>query len=544
VAFDVADGLTRRQVLKQLGLLGVGVTGAASLDLATADRAVANARRAFATVARAAPKPPPDVTDGLGAWQMIDWGNAYEAFVDVPLWKSRGWGGFAAGIDRDGQDFTPSSQLGNKNATYEFQRFIEGEAGDSFPKRCHADGCEAYIALSFSDAKLRANEMPPWGDWFDEKTRADVVAKFGRLAAFSKWVGVDGLAADAELGLWDSTRYPGNTHTADETRARANVWGREIGTAIFKAHPSAKLLVYYWNPPGGWEDSFVYGEKGADMPMTAFWLGYLEAMAKVGDPESRFVVVDAFFYKPTPQVKGASLANALKYHTQGSIAWLSQHLAPDVWNVVCDRIDISLFSWAGTDSNDDGFYKHTGEPAFADQLALFRRYSMGTRRANFTLEGAPDRYCWLEHDKKAPENANHKFDQANNWYVADTTSGPNKAPGGHLPGLRKAAEKKPIDTKAPKLVASASESGDGTFTIRGSARHLDGIRCVRAYVHPDAKNRLAARMKFNVHSGTYLTDYDDATQDFTFDLKGKAGQYVMVTAVSVHDQEHSVRVRL
>ncbi len=37
------------------------------------------------------------------------------------------------------------------------------------------------------------------------------------------------------------------------------------------AHPSAKLLVYYWNPPGGWEDTFVYGQKGAKAPLTYFW---------------------------------------------------------------------------------------------------------------------------------------------------------------------------------------------------------------------------------------------------------------------------------
>ncbi len=446
---------TRREALKRLGLLGLGLVGAGSTEFAFAEHAAAGTTRVLDVVARAAPQPPPDVVDGYGAWRMIDWGNAYEAFVDVPLWKSRGWGGFSAGIDRDGQDFTPSSKLGTKDPAYEFQRFIEGEDGNSLPKRSHAQGCEAYIGSSWSDAKLRADDMPPWGDWFDDGTRADVAAKFGRLASFCKWIGIDGLSADAELGAWDSTDYPGNTHSADETRDQAHSWGLAIGTAILTAHPTAKLLVYYWNPPGGWEDTFVYGQKGAKSPMTAFWLGYLEAMAKQGNARSRFVVVDAFFYKPTPQVSGASLANALKFHTQGSIAWLSQHLPPDVWNEVCDRIDISLFSWAGTDSNDAGFYKHTGEPEFADQLALFRKYSMGSRRANFTVEGAPDRYCWLDHTHPAPQNKDRQYDQANNWYVVDKESGPNDAPGGHLPGLRAAARRKPIDTKPPTLKASA-----------------------------------------------------------------------------------------
>ncbi len=82
------------------------------------------------------------------------------------------------------------------------------------------------------------------------------------------------------------------------------------------------------------------------------------------------------------------------------------------------------------------------------------------------------------------------------------------------------------------------------FTLTGSAHHLDGIRCVRAYVHPDDKQRTAAKMTFNVGYGDYKTNYNDATQDFELTLAGTSGSYVMVTAVSIHDQEHSVRLQL
>jgi hypothetical protein len=553
VAFDLADvELTRREALKRLGLLGLSTTGAVGLGAVFAGDATAlahastGAARASApgVASRGAPNPPPDIVSGQGAWRMMDWGNAYEAFVDVPLWKSRGWGGFSVGIDRPNQDFTPSSQLGNQNPIYEMQRYIESKPGASLPERCHAKGCESYIGMSFSDSDLRDSGLPPWGDWFNETVRADVAAKFGRLAAFGNWIGIDGLGADCELGLWDRTNYDGNSHTTEETRDQAYSWGRAIGTAIFKAHPASKMLVYYWNPPGGWEDTFVYGQTSADTPLTHFWMGYLEAMAAHGNTDSRMVVIDAFFYKPTPQVAGASLANALKYHTQGSMAWLSQHVAPAVWNKVCDRIDISLFSWAGTDSHDDGFYQHTGEPAFADQLSLFHRYAMGTRRANFTLEGSPDRYCWTDHTHQAPENRDREFDQANNWYVVKTTSGPNDAPGGHLPGLRAAARREPVNTTPPVLTASSVDHGDGRFTVTGSAYHIDGIRCIRGYVHPKKTARVAAKMTLNVRAGNYQTNYDTATQDYTITVDGKPGQYFMVTAVSIHDQEHSMRVKL
>ena len=291
------------------------------------------------------------------------------------------------------------------------------------------------------------------------------------------------------VGLWDGTDYAGNSHTAQETRQQAYSWGLAIGTAIFEAHPSSKILIYSWHPPGGWEDTFVYGQKSAKAPLTYFWMGYLEAMANHGNADARMVVTDAFFYKPLPQVTGALLANALKYHTQGSIAWLSRNLAPGVWNKVCDRIDMSLFSWAGTDSNDAKFYKHTGEPAFADQLSLFRRYAMGTRRANYTYEGSPDRYCWIDHTHPAKEEPAGGFDQANNWYVIRRESGPNHAPGGHLPGI--------TSRSATQADRHHPTDAQRKTTRQQRRRHLHGHRLgappqrhqMRPWLHPPKRER-------------------------------------------------------
>ena len=170
---------------------------------------------------------------------------------------------------------------------------------------------------------------------------------------------------------------------------------------------------------------------------------------------------------------------------------------------------------------------------------------MGTRRVNYTYEGSPDRYCWIDHTHPAKEEPAGGFDQANNWYVVRKTSGPNHAPGGHLPGIRAAARRKPIDTTPPTLNAKPPvNNGDGTFTVTGSAHHINGIRCVRGYVHPNTSARVGAEMTFNPQGGTYQTNYDAATQDYTITVTAKSGQYLMLTAVSIHDQEHSLRIQL
>ena len=51
-------------------------------------------------------------------------------------------------------------------------------------------------------------------------------------------------------------------------------------------------------------------------------------------------------------------------------------------------------------------------------------------------------------------------------------------------------------------------------------------------------------MTFNPQGGTYQTNYDTATQDYTITVTAKSGQYLMLTAVSIHDQEHSLRIHL
>jgi hypothetical protein len=51
-------------------------------------------------------------------------------------------------------------------------------------------------------------------------------------------------------------------------------------------------------------------------------------------------------------------------------------------------------------------------------------------------------------------------------------------------------------------------------------------------------------LTWNRRGGTPQTNFSSATQDFSLRIPGAPGEYLMLTAVSIHDQEHSIRVRL
>ena len=181
-------------------------------------------------------------------------------------------------------------------------------------------------------------------------------------------------------------------------------------------------------------------------------------------------------------------------------------------------------------------YYQTPEPTVASLWSTSRRYGMGTRRGVYEYNGCPGNYTYLDNWHRDDTHA-----EANNWYLKTS---PNP-PGGHLPGLLAGASQSPVSTTPPTISQDTKvNNGNGTFTLTGSAQHIDGIRCVRGYVHPNVSPRTAARMTWNKHGGTPSTNFDAATQDYTITVTGTSGQYLMLTAVSIHDQEHSIRVQL
>jgi hypothetical protein len=542
---------TRREALKRVAVLGLGASATAVAGTAVWPRgALAEATRAARVSAPVGtPALPPDVKDGLGAWRMIDWGGEAEVFTAPATWKRRGWGGFSIGFNYPyglggGTDFRGSSVLHDTAGKWLAQRRIEGHqtGGVNFADKCHAAGCEAYIGTRYRNAKRPPTQFPI--DLWDGDTEK-FAAALGRVAAMCNHLGLDGQKADLEEGYW-GLDYPGNKHSEDENKRAIQRWGYRTGQQIFEHDPDCIMLVYDWHVPGGWAAEEIYGGNGKGLDpfyddpwigtKTLFWLGYLEAMADAKASDARLVVVDAFFYQGAPQKSGADLANALKYHTQGSMAYLSQQFSAARWSFLCDKVDVSAMGWAGTDTRNRGFYKHMGEPEFGDMLETFRRWCMGTRRGNFTLEGRPEDYCWIDSTTPDPKRR-----QVNNWYVVDRSN----PPGGHVPATRRAGREEPIDSHAPTLTARrASKNSDGTFTIRGSTKHVHGIRCVHGYVSYDESVRHAARMTWNQHGGSYSTSYDDATQDYELTLRARPGDVAIVTAVSIHDQTHSVRVRI
>jgi hypothetical protein len=334
--------------------------------------------------------------------------------------------------------------------------------------------------------------------------------------------------------------------------------------------PDCIMLIYNWIPPGGFAFEEVYrpdptldgrsydpndSSRGASLwyrkeasgPKHLWWMGYAKAMADHGGESARMVNLNAFYYKPV-HIGGAVQSAAYKYETQGSIAKFSQPrwtddenfdvegLSDEQWSSICDRVDFSFFSWAGDDDLTKGGYTQTREPDYSNQLLTMRQFAMGTRRGEYIYEGSPDLYTLINATTRDPTH-----NPANNWYVIDSSN----PPGGHLPGMKAAASRDFVDHTAPKVAAHPPlRNGDGTYTITGSAFHRDGIRCVHAFVHPERTARAGARLTWNKRGGTPQTSFGSATQDYRLSIKGARGDHLMLTAVSVHDQQHSIRIRL
>jgi hypothetical protein len=563
---DSGAQITRRQALRSLGTVALGAAAAGGLVTVSPIRADAGI-----PTGKRPPSPPPDIAEGQGAWRMIGWGSnsGYPAMpeVNAARWAKRGFGGFKTSVSflQDfgaGQSrFRGSSARREKDPAFANQKRIE----QSFhPERV---GCEGYVGCKFRNAN-RPYEQSVF-DWWSDRERSLFAARLGELAAFCRFAGLTGLSADTEQGFW-GLNYAENQHSDEENMARIESWGYETGRAIFDAMPDCIMLIYNWTPPGGFAYEEVYRpdptvdqrryhpddddhpttlwyQSEASGPKHLWWLGYAKAMADHGGPGARMVNLNAFYYKPVRSA-GAVQSAAYKYETQGAIARFSkatwsegdafkvQGLSDAQWSKVCDRIDFTFFSWAGDDILQRPGYTQTREPDYTKQLMAMRQFGMGTRRGEYIYEGSPDNYTMVNATTRDESHSD-----ANNWYVTDKTN----PPGGHLPGMIKAASRKPVDTTPPTIDADApTRNRDGTFTLTGSAFHSDGIRCVRGYVHPHRDARIAARLTWNPRGGTAQTNFRSATQDYSLTVSARPGDYVMVTAVSIHDQEHSIRIRL
>jgi hypothetical protein len=563
---DAGGRLTRRDALRSLGALAVGATAASGLGAGWPSGAGAT------TAAGERPPPAPDdIAEGPGAWRMIGWGSnsGYPAMpeVDAARWAKRGFGGFKTSVSflQDfgaGQSrFRGSTARREKDPAFANQKRIE----QSFhPTRA---GCEGYVGCKFRNAN-RPYEQSVF-DWWSDPERSLFATRLGELAAFCRYAGLTGLSADTEQGFW-GLNYADNRHSDEENMARIESWGYETGRAIFAAMPDCIMLIYNWAPPGGFAFEEVYrpdptvDQRGyhaddddhpttlwyqseASGPKHLWWLGYAKAMADHGGEDARMVNLNAFYYKPVRSA-GAVQTAAYKYETLGAIAQLSKAtwtdgdafrirgLSDAQWSKVCDRIDFTFFSWAGDDLLEKPGYTQTREPDYTNQILAMRQFGMGTRRGEYIYEGSPDNYTMIDATTRDESHS-----PANNWYVAN----PSNPPGGHLPGMIKAASRKPADTTPPTIDVDAPvRQPDGTYTVSGSAFHRDGIRCVRGYVHPHRRARMGARLTWNRRGGTPQTNFNSATQDFSLTVPASPGQYLMLTAVSIHDQEHSIRMRL
>lgn len=480
-----------------------------------------------------------DTTTGAAAYRLIGWGAGDWLYGDQAFhqqWKdSNGFGGcvylhsYPYGIPGGADNFRGTTAAG-AGSEFNVQKQLEGlNPSGSNPARmgvnARAVGNKSYIGVRFQSDEQLSGAAPFGVPWSDTTTRGTVATFMGNMAGAAKLCSIDGIAGDFEPyynKTWDATTFTG-AGAVGVNRGNAYAWGLAIGQAVFAAYPGCEFICYSFYMPDGWNMVQLQspGTNNSELKID-FFHGYLKAMADAASG-GRLILLDATFYRPDPQKSGATLANALKYNTQGPLAKFSNYFSSGVWNYVCDKIDISPFSWAGTDPSSFYINSIPGEPAYASTQDVYRTWGMGGIRAEYNYEGSPD---LATNSNIGPSGTN--------YYTYNGTN----PPGGHGAGMVAAASPAKITTVVPTItnVGHTALSG-GASTVTCRAAHAYGIRCVQAFVGTTYLG--AFQMVWTQNGGDYTTNYDNAYMACTINLTGRtAGDVITIHAISTKDDTH------
>ena len=485
------------------------------------------------------PDLPADVTEGAAANRMIGWTGlddvAFMSDADWDLWRERGFGGWLAGPDYlrgfgGASDWKGSSALGETGEEWQWQKWLESNdvQPGGYASAAHAHDMKVYFALHLQDYFAPDGGFVYGDILWDADYRDQMVTALGNWAAGARFLGLDGLSFDVEpyanrTWSWD---YPGNTHTQAETKAAAFAWGVECGHALVDNFPGYDLYIYGAYHPEAWNALVQKIVNGApdDVYSGELYLDFLDGIHSVGGyGEVRHI--DATFYK-TSHLNGSSFDTGNKYNAERWFAWMSNNYAS--WQTVAPKMNVSPFIWIDEDIALEGpFTADRGEPYVADQLANFRKWGMAGEFADFMYHG----FDYRVDDAGNPDPAG-----AHNGYVY---AGANP-PGGHVPGMQAAAQPGTVDTTAPTLDdVELTRDGD-TVHITCRAAHPLAIRNVHAYVHPSPDVRVHAAMTWNENGGAYDSNYDASYQACSLDITAPRGSFIVLTAVSIKGQTHSV----
>lgn len=492
------------------------------------------------------PAAPSDSTVALAASNVGVWAGNGHQYAGVSLYQTaisaynfHAFKGVIPYLNGYGtsKDFKGSTAAGDSaSGTYSLQRAFEGLASSDNGSVAGGGLFKAqqagYVEKAYLGFYLASSTHPTtglFGDMTNTTLRADVCTKIGNAAAFVNFIGGAGLSMDWELGGWDGSGQ----------LAVMEAFGYEVGTAMWTGRLGLELLIYNWQPEGSWHE-YVTQAGGASRPNTnmsrsQFFAGLARAHTTL-NATGRIKWLDHFWYRAISQVSGVSTVTALKYNTQGTLAGLSRFLPAASWAHIAPLLDICCFHWANTDNTP--FYTNTqeNETAYTDGEELYRQWSMGGWRYEYTGPGLATDTLWMR-------NANLGLWNGHSPYTFPT--GRQAKLVGSLASTSAA-----YSTAAPTIsTVTASGRSGSNITLSFNAAHAYGIRCITYKVYASNGTTLvssgAFQMTFDLNGGTVTTGITASRQNVSQQIAAAAGTYVVITAYSTlamppTGQQHSV----
>ena len=365
--------------------------------------------------------------------------------AELDTWKSRGVGGFVCAtghlLEMGGtQAYTGDRGVALTAEQYERQRQIRSSR---LVERLHRRGMRAYF--SFYVANYHTPRAP-FGDWFDDNLwTGTVLPQVGNVAAMAKLEGFDGVIMDQENYVgrdqrahswsWDT----GHGRPEAEAREMVRRRGQELMGVIVAAYPGLSIGVYHWLLTGSWQELVQHriNKAPADNAKGTVFLEFFDGLTSV-EGYGAFSLLDATFYKNTHL--GSSWDTALGYNANQLYATLSRGLRN--WGYAASRVRVVPFAWI--DHNPSEYpYRAQTEVEVREQLAAFRRWSVGSEYFNFVFNTPMAKYDYSP----------------------------------HFAAMRAGAEPGVVDDRAPSLTVTPPLTGAQTIT--GSAVDNLAIRSVR-----------------------------------------------------------------
>jgi hypothetical protein len=324
---------------------------------------------------------------------------------DLQRWADLGAGGFSCAIRQlaawgGGVRFTDDPDLpalNDEDAPGYEQYGLQRTLRDSrIVERAKEHGLRVYLGLWTSSDLPGART--PFVDWFDDEAWDEqVIPQIREMAGAIRDLGFAGVTFDHEnypahdnpQGVYWTTDYAGNDHSAAATRAEIRKRGRQIGRAITERFPGVEYAAYFTKLPVGWDAYHQYKTVGLNDtpacdsggPTVDFWEGMAGAR---GYDALRFW--EAVFFKPANS--GSNFEAANQYNTGEIYSFLSRCWSK--WRYASSRVQVSPFVWLdGVPDADDEFNGPYPTGQARDALTAFSKWGTGGEFANFAyaLEG-------------------------------------------------------------------------------------------------------------------------------------------------------------